>query len=172
MRHKMALFFEDERKLPGDNYADPRTTGRAGQLGQAGWRRGVEVESGARSVDRGNGAGSPQAELGRCVMTAELIAIIALGGLLTPILLAMNGRMNSVADRLQTLGERVAKVEAQIEMALRGGGAAQMHDQFARDSNAIADRMEAAELPMGRQIAVAYRDAARRHAEQAEALRR
>ena len=63
-------------------------------------------------------------------MTAELIATIALGGLLTPILLAMNGRMNAVADRLQTLGERVAKVEAQLEMALRGGGAAQMHDQM------------------------------------------
>ena len=47
-------------------------------------------------------------------MTAELIAIIALGGLLTPILLAMNGRMNALADRLQTLGERVAKVESQI----------------------------------------------------------
>ena len=105
-------------------------------------------------------------------MTAELIAIIALGGLLTPILLAMNGRMNAVADCLQTLGERVAKVEAQIEVALRGGGAAQMHNQFARDSNAIADRLEAAKLPMGRQIAVAYRDAARRHTEQAEALRR
>ncbi|MDE2768571.1 MAG: hypothetical protein OXI70_10840 [Chloroflexota bacterium] len=45
-------------------------------------------------------------------MTAELIAIIALSGLLTPILLAMNGRMNAVADHLQTLGERVAKVEA------------------------------------------------------------
>ena len=72
-------------------------------------------------------------------MTAELIAIIALGGLLTPILLAMNGRMNSVADRLQTLGERVAKIKAQLDIALRGGGAAQMHDQFARDNNAIAD---------------------------------
>lgn len=36
----------------------------------------------------------------------------------------MNGHMNSIADRLQTLGERVANVEAQLEMALRGGGAA------------------------------------------------
>ena len=105
-------------------------------------------------------------------MTAELIAIIALGGLLTPILLAMNGRMNAVADRLQTLGERVAKVEAQIEIALRGGGAAQMHDQFARDNTAIAERLEAVEAPFAQEFAVAHREAARRHAEQAEALRR
>ena len=66
-------------------------------------------------------------------MTAELIATIAPGGLLTPILLAMNGRMNAVADRLRTLGERVAKVAAQIKMALRGCGAGQMHDQYARE---------------------------------------
>ena len=64
------------------------------------------------------------ADLSGGVMTAELIAIIALGGLLTPILLAMHGRLNAVADRLHTLGERVAKVEALIADAGVTGGAA------------------------------------------------
>ena len=82
------------------------------------------------------------------------------------------GRRRAVADRLQTLGERAAKVETQLDMALRGGGAAQMHDQFARDNSAIADRLEAAQVPYAQEIAVAHREAARRHAEQAEALRR
>ena len=49
-------------------------------------------------------------------MTPELVAIIGvgigLGALLAPILLSIN-------TRLQTLGERVAKIEGQNEMALR-----------------------------------------------------
>ena len=105
----MALF-EDERKLRVTIMLTREQRDESGQLGQASGRRGVPVKSRARRVDRRHSTGSPQADRGRSV-TAELIAIIALGGLLTPILLAMNGRMNAVADRLQTLGERVAKVE-------------------------------------------------------------
>ena len=49
-------------------------------------------------------------------MSAELIAIlgvgVGLGAMLAPILLSIN-------TKLQTLGERVAKIEGQNEMALQ-----------------------------------------------------
>ena len=57
-------------------------------------------------------------------------------------------------------------------MALRGGGAAQMHDQFARDNTAIAERLEAVEVPLRRRSRWHTGRQRDSHAEQAEALRR
>ena len=77
----------DERKLRVTILLTREQRDELDALVKLGEKRGVAVESGACRVDRRHGTGSPHAGGGGAI-TAELIAIIALGGLLTPILLA------------------------------------------------------------------------------------